>query len=102
MRNNSRDHNWRDQALCASPLQDPEAWFPAGETGLHAIQAEEAKAVCRRCPVMSTCLNWAMETRQQGVWGGTTDQDRDGIRRRVARRLRNTGATKTAPERSAA
>lgn len=76
--------DWRQNATCRE--YDPELFFPAGETGIHVLQAREAKAVCRRCPVMETCLNWAMETRQQGVWGGTTETDRDSLRRRAARR----------------
>ncbi|WP_030853273.1 WhiB family transcriptional regulator [Streptomyces griseus] len=77
--------NWRDHAACRD--EDPELFFPLGTTGPALVQAEEAKAVCRRCPVMSTCLTWALENGQRdGVWGGTDEQDRRRMERRAARR----------------
>ncbi len=38
---------------------------------------EKAKKICRRCPVRSQCLQEALENDWvQGVWGGTTDNER--------------------------
>ncbi|MFF5881069.1 WhiB family transcriptional regulator [Streptomyces californicus] len=77
--------NWRVNAVCRT--EDPDLFFPTGTTGPALLQAEEAKAVCRRCPVMETCLQWALESGQeQGVWGGTDEDDRRRIHRRAARR----------------
>ena len=60
---------WRDHAACLN--EDPELFFPIGNTGPALIQTEEAKAVCRRCEVIEDCLSWAMDSRQEeGVWGG--------------------------------
>ncbi|MEY9961326.1 WhiB family transcriptional regulator [Streptacidiphilus sp. MAP5-52] len=76
--------DWRHGAACAS--EDPELFFPVGEAGPALLQAEEAKAVCRRCPVMNLCLTWALETHQEhGVWGGTSEADRRSARRRAQR-----------------
>ncbi|MFI0936907.1 WhiB family transcriptional regulator [Streptomyces sp. NPDC021019] len=76
--------NWRIAAACRE--EDPELFFPIGTTGPAVVQAEEAKAVCRRCPVMETCLDWALETGQQdGVLGGTDEEERRRIQRRAAR-----------------
>jgi WhiB family redox-sensing transcriptional regulator len=62
--------DWRHQAACLD--LDPELWFPIGTTGPAVEQAERAKAVCRQCDVMTQCLDWALETRQDaGVWGRT-------------------------------
>lgn len=67
--------SWREQALCRD--HDPDLFFPVGTTGPAERQAEEAKAVCRRCPVTSACLSWALGTGQDaGVWGGTTEDER--------------------------
>ncbi|MEU5449969.1 WhiB family transcriptional regulator [Streptomyces californicus] len=78
--------NWRVDAACRD--EDPDLFFPTGTTGPALVQAEEAKAVCRRrCPVMETCLQWALESGQDhGVWGGTDEDDRRRIHRRAARR----------------
>ncbi|WP_042404809.1 WhiB family transcriptional regulator [Streptacidiphilus carbonis] len=76
--------DWRHGAVCAQ--EDPELFFPVGEAGPALLQAEEAKAVCRRCPVMDLCLTWALTTGQEhGVWGGTTEGERRAARRRAYR-----------------
>ena len=88
--------DWRNRAACLD--EDPELFFPIGNTGPALQQIEEAKAVCRRCPVMDTCLKWALESGQDaGVWGGLSE-DTDapvslpltapGAARRTARRFR--------------
>jgi WhiB family transcriptional regulator, redox-sensing transcriptional regulator len=77
--------NWRASSSCKD--EDPELFFPIGTTGPALLQIEEAKAVCRRCPVMERCLQWAMESGQeQGVWGGTDENDRRRMKRRAARK----------------
>ncbi|HZY00229.1 MAG TPA: WhiB family transcriptional regulator [Dermatophilaceae bacterium] len=78
---------WRDRAACLGV--DPELFFPIGNTGPALIQAEEAKAVCRRCEVIEDCLSWAMDSRQEeGVWGGLAAEERRALRRRNARARR--------------
>ncbi|MEU3520660.1 WhiB family transcriptional regulator [Streptomyces sp. NPDC006654] len=74
--------------------EDPELFFPIGNTGPALIQIEEAKSVCHRCPVMDQCLQWALEFGQtDGVWGGLSEAERRAMKRRAARnRARQTGA----------
>jgi hypothetical protein len=38
--------------------------------------AAPAKAVCRRCPVRSACLEFALEHDAVGIWGGTSERQR--------------------------
>ncbi|MFF5256933.1 WhiB family transcriptional regulator [Streptomyces leeuwenhoekii] len=77
--------NWRAHAACRE--EDPDLFFPIGTTGLALLQIEEAKAVCRRCPVRKHCLQWALESGQEyGVWGGTDEDERRRMKRRAARR----------------
>lgn len=56
----------------------PDAWWPA-ERG----QADLAKAVCRNCPVVAACFNWAVHNEPHGVWGGTTAAEREDLRARL-------------------
>lgn len=78
------DPDWRSRAACAG--YDPETWFPVNdaEYGPALLQAEDAKAVCDRCPVVDACLRWALESGQDhGVWGGMTAPERVRLKRRV-------------------
>ncbi|MFJ5120980.1 WhiB family transcriptional regulator [Kitasatospora sp. NPDC088548] len=78
------DRQWRDRSACRE--EDPELFFPSGNTGTALLQIEEAKAVCTRCPVMETCLRWALETGQDdGVWGARSADERRALKRRAAR-----------------
>ena len=72
--------NWRHRAACRT--EDPELFFPVGNSGPALLQIGEAKAVCRRCPVASPCLSWALETGQDaGVWGGMSEDERRALAR---------------------
>ncbi|MGI5485099.1 WhiB family transcriptional regulator [Streptomyces lavendofoliae] len=76
--------DWRHRASCRA--EDPELFFPIGTTGPALLQIEEAKAVCRRCPVLEQCLTWALESGQDdGVWGGLSEDERRALKRRTAR-----------------
>ena len=67
--------------------EDPELFFPVGISGPALLQIEEAKAVCRRCPVNAACLNWAldMSSNPNGIWGGMTEDERTALKRRIGR-----------------
>ena len=74
--------DWRDRAACLD--EDPELFFPIGNTGPAIAQIEEAKKVCRRCEVVDTCLKWAIESGQDaGVWGGLSEDERRALARRL-------------------
>lgn len=67
---------WMSQGLCAQT--DPEAFYPekGGST-------KEAKAVCRRCPVTTECLEYALNTVDRfGIWGGLSERERRKLLRR--------------------
>ncbi|MEU5716593.1 WhiB family transcriptional regulator [Streptomyces sp. NPDC020403] len=81
------DHGdrWREQALCADPVYDPEAWHPVGTGPGAQQQTVVAKAVCHRCPVMDICLRWALDQREDtGIWGGLDEEERRRIHGRRA------------------
>jgi len=77
--------DWRHRSACLD--EDPDLFFPLGTTGLQVLrQIEEAKAVCRRCEVREDCLAWSITSGQEhGVWGGASEDERRGMRRRAAR-----------------
>ncbi|MFC4536097.1 WhiB family transcriptional regulator [Sphaerisporangium dianthi] len=76
--------DWRHRAACRDV--DPELFFPIGNTGPALMQIEEAKQVCRSCPVSDPCLKWAIESGQDaGVWGGLSEDERRALKRRTAR-----------------
>lgn len=85
--------DWRHDAACLD--QDPELFFPIGNTGPALKQIDEAKAVCRRCDVADTCREFALDTGQDaGVWGGLSEDERRSLKRRNAR-YRREGRTVT-------
>jgi WhiB family redox-sensing transcriptional regulator len=76
--------DWRHRSACLD--EDPELFFPIGNTGPAILQIEEAKQVCRRCEVREQCLAWALEAGQDhGVWGGMSEDERRALKRRNAR-----------------
>ena len=76
--------DWRHAARCRD--EDPELFFPIGNTGPALLQIEDAKAVCRTCSVVEDCLTWALESGQDaGVWGGLSEDERRALKRRGAR-----------------
>ncbi|MFD7612012.1 WhiB family transcriptional regulator [Streptomyces sp. NPDC059828] len=86
--------NWRHDAACLD--EDPDLFFPIGNSGPALLQAEEAKTVCRGCPVREECLAWAMEYGQDsGVWGGLTEDERRALKRRMARQKSRAGAARS-------
>ena len=71
---------WVHQARCRD--EDPELFFPIGNTGPAAQQIDVAKAICLACEVRDQCLEWAIATGQDaGVWGGLSEEERRAVRR---------------------
>jgi WhiB family redox-sensing transcriptional regulator len=87
--------------LCAET--DPDMFFPVEpfEGSLHVKEnyyAEaDAKAFCAECPYKIACFAYAMkDSNLQGIWGGTTANDRHNIRRgRGVKVQRSLGLTPT-------
>jgi WhiB family redox-sensing transcriptional regulator len=77
------EQSWQEEAACRS--EDPELFFPLGEEGEgNADQIARAKAVCFRCPVASSCLDWALRGRiPHGIFGGLTPSERKKLHLRL-------------------
>ena len=64
--------SWMEKGSCLG--MDTDLFFP--EKGDN-IAVEEAKAICNKCEVKQTCLNWAMTNEiWHGVWGGLSGNQR--------------------------
>ena len=74
---------WQRRAACREMA--PELFFPTlhGTAQLRAV--EQAKAVCRGCPVVADCLTAALaDPELVGVWGATSERERATMRRATA------------------
>ncbi|WP_455768925.1 WhiB family transcriptional regulator [Micromonospora aurantiaca (nom. illeg.)] len=80
-----RPADWRDAAACRT--EDPDLWFPAGDSGPYLATIEQAKQICRRCPVVTECLQYALDNNVSGgIFGGFTEQERRSTQRSAKRR----------------
>jgi WhiB family redox-sensing transcriptional regulator len=73
-------YEWQQGGACTDA--DPTLFFhPQGERGpARRHRDSQAVAVCARCPVLVTCREHAMSAREPyGVWGGTTENEREAI-----------------------
>lgn len=71
------EHDWKREAACRH-RSVPTDWFFSSGGYDHT---HRALAVCRVCPVQKQCLDFALSTSARGVWGGTTDIERQQLRR---------------------
>jgi WhiB family redox-sensing transcriptional regulator len=68
-------------ALCAEI--DPELFFPKQGSIYESIVA---KRMCRKCPIIKKCLDYALKDPEiKGIWGGTSEQQRYKLRNRSGR-----------------
>jgi WhiB family transcriptional regulator, redox-sensing transcriptional regulator len=73
---------WTQQALCAQAC--PDARYPDRN---QRELSQLAKRICTRCAVQAACLQYALSGADTwggistGIWGGTTAQERNRLRR---------------------
>jgi WhiB family redox-sensing transcriptional regulator len=79
----TRGDDWRGSGACLSA--DPDLFFPISATGSSSAQITRAKAVCAGCAVRAECIRFALAHPDvQGIWGGTTDDERRKLSRSAA------------------
>ena len=83
------DHDWRARSACSAV--DPDLHHPEGWGKRYARQIDEAKAICRSCPVREDCDAWITEYEagksyygRYSIWAAKTpeerfNQDRDAL-----------------------
>jgi len=82
--------DWRELALCRD--SEPNLFFPIGTTGPAVEMINDAKVICSQCSVQESCLQYALQTNQEGgIWGGFAEDERRRLRKRwlAERRCRN-------------
>lgn len=77
---NYPDFHAKGRASCT--YTDPDMFFTEQSDENYQRDTTMAKTVCGRCVYKVECLEWAMESREMGVWGGTSDLDRRQLRRK--------------------
>ena len=76
---------------------DPELFFAQevelsnGTISAKYINLSAAKAICDSCPLKIECLEYALTRGEIGIWGGTTEEQRNSLRRRygIAKKKRD-------------
>jgi WhiB family transcriptional regulator, redox-sensing transcriptional regulator len=88
--------NWRAASACLNA--DPDMFFPVAADNAVSKQVSRALRLCQGCTVRQHCLDFAMQSGEKdGIWGGTTPEER--IRARRARNRRAAARTwQEAPE----
>lgn len=77
--------DWREAGACLSA--DPDLFFPLTSRGPAAGQISRALRVCANCAVRQQCLDFALRMNEaEGIWGGTTPEERIRARRASMRR----------------
>lgn len=73
----SGDLSWMDAALCAQT--DPDAFHPG-----KSESSTDAKRTCAACDVITECLAYALaDPSLEGIQGGTTQRERQAMRRKA-------------------
>ena len=71
---------WMADGACR--MYPPGTFFPSDGVGV-----DRARKICATCPVVASCLEYALTNRlEHGVWGATSERER----RRILKRRRLT------------
>jgi WhiB family redox-sensing transcriptional regulator len=73
---------WTADAACTG--QTDLFFAPAGERPeARVVRESQARSICRDCPVLLECRDWARENREYGFWGGESEEERAAAGYRV-------------------
>jgi WhiB family redox-sensing transcriptional regulator len=69
---------------------DPDIFFGGPDVAVSARNTKAAKAVCRTCPLIFACLQFALETNDQfAILGGKTPNERSRAQARYSQQERH-------------
>jgi len=80
--------NFKNPACRNMPIDDffpvnPSNSLSASRRKLHMEKIERVLDVCRKCVEQEKCLDYALEAEPHGIWGGTTEGEREYLRLRL-------------------
>ena len=81
----TREMDWQAQAACRGISRDiffPEEFSLPNPAALRLCNGSKTRPPC---PVKGTCLQWALDYDEVGIWGGMTDDGRDKIKKTLHR-----------------
>lgn len=74
------------RGACSRKEIDTEEFFPLTESGARrSTVPREIEKLCDRCPVVDECFTFALVHGEEGVWGATTEAQREKILRTIRR-----------------
>jgi hypothetical protein len=67
--------DWMVDARCKGRT---ETFFPpfGEQPDARRLREAAARSICRCCPVLTVCREYARRHREQGFWGGENDEER--------------------------
>ena len=68
-----------EKPTCASIGTEP--YYPITKT--LDTENKAALKLCQQCPELFKCLQWALVHEDQGIWGGTTPNERRNMRKKL-------------------
>jgi WhiB family redox-sensing transcriptional regulator len=75
------DGAWQRQAACRGP--ESTLFYPPAVAETRPVREDRerrAKAICRGCPVLDPCREFALDTREpHGIWGGLNEHERQAL-----------------------
>jgi len=78
---------WMAEGNCR--LHPPATFFPSDGVGV-----DRARKICKGCPVVNMCLEYALDSRiDHGVWGGCSERERRRILKRRREEARDQSVT---------
>ena len=77
--------HWQLHAACRD-VRTSRFFHPENERGNRRARRErQAKAICRRCPVIAQCREHALKAHEPyGVWGGLGEHEREVLLHRAS------------------
>ena len=82
---------WQEYGSCRG-MDVGHFFYASNERGSKRRRREEqAKEVCAGCPVIDLCREHALNSEAYGIWGGTTEAEREELRRERAAVHRKAG-----------
>lgn len=76
------EFSWMQHAACRPRTNHPSARKQVADQYFaeRPTTTGVAKRTCKRCPVREECLQSALETSAEGIWGGLDDKERAALK----------------------